>query len=331
MRGQIVPSHWMTRGVQAAVRGDLRSAAYPLALLWSNGLMLYLAAAFAAQLWYRRGYNRLATGGSLRKRYGGRRFDGVVSRLLSFLDPQTRLLIIKDLRTFRRDPAQWAQVLIFAGLMLLYFVNAPQFYQSDRGKVYQHVIGFTNVLATGMLMCAYMSRFVYPMLSLEGRKFWILGLLPLKRDRLLWGKFAFAACGAVIVGFGLVTASDVLLGLPAALFVHLPTVAALAVGLSGLSVGLGAIVPNFRETDPSKIAVGAGGTLNLIAGLLYLLVVILLMSGPFHLIAGLNDGEFRWKYAVWLVAGSAAGTMLAIAATIVPLRAGARILQQMEF
>jgi ABC-2 type transport system permease protein len=235
------------------------------------------------------------------------------------------------LRTFRRDPAQWAQVLIFAGLMLLYFVNAPQFYQSDRGKAYQHVIGFTNVLATGMLMCAYMSRFVYPMLSLEGRKFWILGLLPLKRDRLLWGKFAFAACGAVIVGFGLVISSDLLLGLPAALVVHLPTVAALAVGLSGLSVGLGALVPNFRETDPSKIAVGAGGTLNLIAGLLYLLLVIVLMSGPFHLIAGFNEGDIPWKFAIWIVAGALAGTVLAVFTTIVPLRAGSRILQRMEF
>jgi ABC-2 type transport system permease protein len=62
-------------------------------------------------------------------------------------------------------------------------------------------------------------------------------------------------------------------------------VVVLAVGLSGLSVGLGAIVPNFHETDPSRIAVGFGGTLNLIIGLLYLLVVLGLMAGPYHLAA----------------------------------------------
>ena len=176
MRGRIVPSHWMTRGIQAAARGDLEAAVYPLALLWSNGLMLYVAAAFVAQHGYRRGYNRIATGGSLRRHYGGGRFDRVINRTLGFLDPQTRLLLIKDLRTFRRDPAQWAQVLVFGGLMMLYFVNAPQFYQSDQNQAYRQIIGFTNLTATGMLMCAYMSRFIYPMLSLEGRKFWILGL-----------------------------------------------------------------------------------------------------------------------------------------------------------
>jgi ABC-2 type transport system permease protein len=331
MRGQMVPSHWMTRGVQAAARGNLQSAAYPLALLWSNGLMLYLMAALAAQRWYRRGYNRLQTGGSLRKKYGGAWIDRTVARLLGFLDPQTRLLIVKDLRTFRRDPAQWAQVLIFAGLMLLYFINAPQFYQSDRGKAYQHIIGFTNVLATGMLMCAYMSRFVYPMLSLEGRKFWILGLLPLRRERLLWGKFAFAASGALIVGCGLVTASDLMLGLPGALLVHIPAVVALALGLSGLSVGLGAIVPNFRETDPSKIAVGAGGTLNLIAGLLYLLLVIALMTGPYHLVTALREGPMLSRWIGWIVVGCTLGGALAVTATFVPLRIGVRMLNRMEF
>ena len=60
--------------------------------------------------------------------------DAPLTGCCVFLDRQTRLLIVKDFRTFRRDPAQWAQILIFAGLMLLYFVNSPQFYQSDRGR-----------------------------------------------------------------------------------------------------------------------------------------------------------------------------------------------------
>ena len=32
--------------------------------------------------------------------------------------------------------------------------------------------------AIALLLCTYTGRFVYPMLSLEGRKFWVLGLLP---------------------------------------------------------------------------------------------------------------------------------------------------------
>lgn len=331
MRSRVAPSHWMTRGIQLSARGDIVAGAYPLTMLWANGLMMYLGAAWLARHFYRRGYNRLATGGTLGRRYGGARLDAAAERMLVFFDAQTRQLIIKDFRTFRRDATQWAQVLIFGGLMLLYFVNAPQFYQSDGGRKFQHVIGFTNILATAMLMCAYMSRFVYPMLSLEGRKFWILGLLPLPRERLIRGKFAFAATGSLLVGTVLIVTSDLLLGLPAALMVHLPALVVLACGLSGLSVGLGAIVPNFRENDPSKIAVGAGGTLNLIAGLLFLIIVIALMAGPYHLIAGLNEGEIPSSTVKWIAASVVVGAALGVAATIIPLRAGVRVLDRMEF
>src|SRR4029077_17349658 len=98
------------------------------------------------------------------------------------------------------------------------------------------------------------------LMSLEGKKFWILGLLPLRRDRVLWGKFYFAAAGSLVGAVWLVLVCDRLLGLdPASIGLHLVTVVILAGGLAGLSVGLGAAMPNFRETDPSKIAVGFGG------------------------------------------------------------------------
>src|SRR5207245_7541091 len=158
-------------------------------------------------------------------------------------NPQTRLLIIKDFRTFRRDPAQWAQILIFTAIMILYFANMRQFFQGEFGRSFKNGISQMNLAATALLMCAYTGRFIYPMLSLEGRKFWVLGLLPLKRDRLLWGKFAFSATGGVLVGAALVAVSDLLLGLTGwAFLIHLVTVAVLAVGLSGLSFGVGAMM-----------------------------------------------------------------------------------------
>lgn len=328
-----VPSHWMTRGLQAAARGDLAQTLYPLALVWSNGLILYVAAAAVAKSWYRRGYNRLATGGSLRRRYGGAWMDAALQRVIWFIDRQTRLMIVKDFRTFRRDPAQWAQVLIFAGLGLAYFVNSRQFYRSELGRSFQHGVSLVNLLATCMLLCAYMGRFIYPMLSLEGRKFWVLGLMPLKRSQLLAGKFAFAAVGSMAIAGPLILAADLLLGLPVeGVAFHLLTIVAVSAGLSGLAVGIGAMLPNFRETDPSKIAVGFGGTMNLLAGLLFLLLEIALIAGPHHLRAILlpDQPADGWVIA-GQVAGLAAGLSLAAAVTILPLRAGGRALNAMEF
>jgi ABC-2 type transport system permease protein len=342
VRGPLSPNHWLTRGIQAAARRDFLQSSYYLALVWSNGLFLYVLVAWAAARWYRKGYNRIATGASLRRRYGGGWMDRCLTAVVAFLDPQTRLLIIKDFRMFRRDPAQWAQVLIFTGLMSLYFVNMRQFYREDIGQAYQNGVSLMNLGATALLLCAYTGRFIYPMLSLEGRKFWILGLLPLHRDRLLWGKFAFSATWSLFIAEFLVVFSDLMLGVPGlALGLHALTVVVLALGLSGLSVGLGAWMPNFRESDPSKIAVGFGGTLNLVAGLLYLLVVIALMSGPWHLRAagraffklGLYaEGDaLSQPFVWWSIGGALAGMLLGAAAVIFPLRLGARALRRMEF
>jgi ABC-2 type transport system permease protein len=343
----ITPSHWMSRGVISAAARDLDQTAYNLALIWGNGLFLYLVTTGLAVGLYRRGYNRVATGGELRRRYGGHWLDQALSRILGFVDAQTRLLIVKDFRTFRRDPKQWAQVVIFVGLLCLYFANLPNIHQFDESEQHggalaglrtewaeRNAISLLNMGATALLLCTYTSRFIYPMLSLEGRKFWILGLLPLERDRLLWGKFMFAATAALLIAESLVLLSDVMLRIPLiGILLHVVTVATLAVGLSGLSVGIGACLPNFRETDPSKIAVGFGGTLNLIAGLLFLMVTISFMAAPWHMVMmPAEDGSYVTPMAVaGVVIGLLVGVATGIAAIMVPLQVGAAALRKMEF
>ena len=326
----LTPSHWAARGLQAAARGEAGRSLYQLALVWSNGLFAYLIAAFTAKLLYRRGFNRLAAGGSLRRRYGGAWMDRLLTASLPFTGERTRLLIVKDFRTFRRDPQQWTQILIFTGLITLSLTVARRMFVADLGRHYQNFISFFYVGVVGLLICIYTGRFVFPLFSLEGRKFWILGLLPIERGQLLWGKFAFASVGAVVIGEFLVVLSDLTLGMAwPAVVLHALTVAMLALGLSGLSVGLGACLPNFRETDPSRIVSGFGGTMNLLVSLLYLLAVLALMAGPWHALAawGEEDGPAAWVIAAGLIAGAAVGA----AAVVLPLQMGVRALRDMEF
>jgi ABC-2 type transport system permease protein len=174
---------------------------------------------------------------------------------------------------------------------------------------------------------------VFPLISLEGRKFWILGLTPVSRDQILRGKFAFAATGSLVVAEGLILISDVLLGVPPeGLLLHAVTVAVIAVGLSALNVGLGAYLPTFRETDPSKIVVGFGGTVNMVLGLAFLVAVIGVMVVPFHiaqLVQSRTSGEMQVN--PWVFAGIPIGMILGVVAVVLPLRAGARSLRDMEF
>ena len=88
-----------------------------------------------------------------------------------------RLLMVKDLRLFRRDPMQWSQFLIFFGLLGLYFFNVRRFNYDLYYIGWVNMVSFLNLSVVGLLMSTFTTRFIYPMLSLEGQRFWLLGLV----------------------------------------------------------------------------------------------------------------------------------------------------------
>ncbi len=333
VRSGLAPSHWMTRGVMAAARGELSSAALPLALVWSNGLVVYVIAGWIARRVYRPGFDRLAGGGRGKKVYRESVLDRLMGVLVCYLDRPTRILVIKDFRTFRRDPSQWVLLILFAILMLIGATNFRQFYKADLAIMDKYAISLMNLGGTAVLLCAGLSRFIFPLISLEGRKFWVLGLTPVSRSQILRGKFVFAATGSLLIAETLILTSDLLIGLPLeGLALHALAVAVVALGLSGLNVGLGAYMPNFKETDPSKIVVGFGGTMNMVVGLMYLVCVVGMMVVPFHVAELAKSARgMHLPVSPWVFLGVPLGVGLGVVAVVLPLRAGARSLREMEF
>ena len=334
IRSGFAPSHWMTRGLMAAARGDIVEALVPLALVWSNGLIAFVVATWVAKRVYRTAFDRQAGGGRGKKLFRPSVLDRIMEVLVCYLDRPTRILVVKDFRTFRRDPTQWALLILFGTLMLLGATNFRQYYKSDLAIMDKYALSLMNLSGTAVLLCAGLSRFIYPLISLEGRKFWILGLMPVSRDQILRGKFAFAATGSLIIAETLILASDLLIGLPPeGVALHALAVAVIALGLSAINVGLGAYLPNFKETDPSKIVVGFGGTVNMVVGLMYLVCIIGLMVVPFHvtqLAQGIRNAA-EAPTSIWVFAGVPIGLLLGAVAVVLPLRAGARSLRDIEF
>ncbi|MBI4231029.1 MAG: hypothetical protein HY608_09370, partial [Planctomycetes bacterium] len=174
-----------------------------------------------------------------------------------------------------------------------------------------------------------------PMISLEGRRFWVLGLMPLSRTGILRSKFVLSSAAAVLVSGSLICLSDRMLDVPGWMMaLHAGMVILVGLGLSGLSVGLGAMFPDFRTDNPSRIVSSFGGTLNLLLGLAYLLGVTALMALPVCLREvprlfgsyGLSDLTF----GAGLACASAASLLLTGLATWVPLRLGEKALERAE-
>ncbi len=359
---RLLPSWWLSTGVLEAARsnsadGWSESIKF-LALTISNALLCRQLAGWTAMRIYRTGYRRLHGHGAEEDPRGGRWVDrslavaALWTRMIAAIDRavlgfpllpnQVRLLIVKDLRLFRRDPVQWSQFAILLALLFLYFVNIRSLTYDVQYVGWVNMVSFLNLSVVGLLLSTFTTRFIFPLVSLEGRRFWVLGLLPVRRERILWGKFLFAAGSSLIPCCLLILLSDAMLRVsPVVMAIHQLTCLILSLGLSGIAVGLGATMPNLREQSPSRIAAGFGGTLNLVLSALYIVAVVGLTALPchFYLAAGhsraavlvAQQADLQWWLHFWLLAGTGGSLLLGVVATVVPLWMGFRAFRALEF
>jgi ABC-2 type transport system permease protein len=108
----------------------------------------------------------------------------------------------------------------------------------------------------------------------------------------------------------------------------------MAIGLSALSVGLGARLPNLRESSPAKIAAGFGGTLTLIVSALYVLALIIPPAIPAYVMyadaqLAVFPGD-RSRAEVWFVAACGLATIIAGFTVWLPLRMGMRAFVRLQ-
>ncbi len=333
-----LPSRWLARGLVSAARGDAAQGLYDLWILASHAALAYLFAAWLSTRFLRSGFSRARSASSARRRHGVYAIDALFHRVFAFLPAPARLLILKDFRCFRRDPAQWAQFLLFFGLLGLYFLNIQRLNSGDDAwpPFWKHVIGFLNLSVAALILSTFTTRFVFPLLSLEGRNLWVLGLLPMSRRTILWGKFLFATGLSLVATITLVLLSDLMLRLPPGVIaLHILAISILCAGLAAISVGLGAILPDLRQDDPSKIAAGLGGTLNLVVSLIYIALVIVVLAVPAPWYLELLDrsqppGDSPIRAVLSLAAVLIGALSLGAIATWLPMRWGIRAFEQLE-
>lgn len=330
----ILPSSWLGRGLLAAEVGNWREAGLWTAALWTSAAFgLVLCDWLAGPLYYR-GWCSARTSGTTRRRRGGGLYV-IFDRLLFWLPRSIRAMVNKDLTIFWRDPGQWGQLMILCGLLFIYMANLRS--ASGLGEFskmipfWQSIISMFNIGATAFVLSILTTRFVFPMLSLEGRQQWVIGLAPVPRTRIVWVKFIFSWLASVTVTMPLALLSAWMLKAEPFIYgLSVLTVLAVSMGLSALAVGLGASMPNFNEDNPSRIANGVGGTLNAVLSLVYIGTTLVLETPWVHKFlvpAASQEGLGR----LILLASIPAWIILQFIAIAAPLALGLRRWRRMEF
>lgn len=243
--------------------------------------------------------------GVLRGSYMARAMTAVTSTMPADLRP----MVEKDLLAFMRDPGQWGQVILLAGVGVLYVVNA-----SALGDGLRQLGPFGGVVLTSMhagivtfIGGGLSARFAFPQVGLEGPAIWITDGAPLSPRRLLRAKWISALPVAAIFPAVLAVAGAIVLdlGISRVLWTS-AVIAAFAVLLAGLGVARGAVSPLFDAASLSELAMGPGAIATVVQSTIFagtLAVAVAIADGLF---LGVDNGRFD-------VPSAAGGAFVAVA------------------
>jgi ABC-2 type transport system permease protein len=335
-----LPSYWLTTSVLQWAEGVPSLAMFFALVLLSNVLFFGLLAFTRLGNLYYDGVSRVNSRASI---WGHWEWFGAAARrkktfnypvgpgekivqLLSWVGAPTRALLVKDARMFWRDTTQWGQSVLLLGLLGVYLINLRQFTGQLTSPYWLHLVAHLNLGACSLNLAMLTTRFVYPQFSLEGRRLWIVGMAPTGLARVVRAKFWLALCTSLIMSLALIIVSCRLLKLEWDQVVFFSAViVVMAFTLNALATGMGVLYPNFKESNPSKIVSGFGGTFCFVLSFLYILFSVLVLAFG-------SAGTHTHVPSMWLGAvsiGAFLGVSLLLGA--LPLNFSLRRLRHFEF
>lgn len=191
-------------------------------------------------------------------------------------------VFIKDVKIFFRDTGQWSQLLLLLALVVVYLFNI---YKLPLDTFFlKSLISFLNIGLAGFVLAAVSLRFIYPLVSLEGKSFWLIKSAPITVKKFLWEKFSIALIPLVFFGCLLIGFSNYLLSVEKFLnYLSFTTIIFTSITLTGMAVGFGALFPKFMVENISQIESSIGGLIYMIFSLFYIFLTISILAVPMRL------------------------------------------------
>lgn len=270
----LLPPVWASQGIWQAAHGGLSPALLPLGLLTAA---LLLGATALATRAYQEGWARALDSGRPRLDPAPRRASGL-ERAFGRLGVGGQLAF-KDLRLTLRDPTQWSQLLVVVALAGVYLVSVkavpipvPQF----RG-----ILGYIQLAFQGFIVSGVAVRLAFPVVSTEGKAYWLLRTAPVSPRTVVLSKFWGVLPVTLVLGLvmGVASARSMNLG-PTLLLLSVLVSLSNAFVITALGVGLGAAAPKFDADNPAEIGVSPGGLAFMGLSLAYSVVCLLLLARP---------------------------------------------------
>ncbi len=329
------PTTWAQNVLVPLLGVEAGEPLFYLGMLASTAAVLFLASAAVVERVFLRAWSAAQQG----RMHGGAGERALSRWLRALAKPLPRtpgLLLVKDLTVFLRDASQWSQLILLLALVVIYVYNFSALPIGDGTAlsfVLRDVAALCNLGLAAFVTTAVAVRFVYPMVSLEGRSWWILRSAPVSLERLWWSKFWIGYVPLAAFGLVLIGVTNRLLGVSTGLtLVFVATMLPLVAAIVSLGLAFGAVYPRLDTQNAAHIATGFGAIVYMVTCLGFIALVVALEAWPVSRLfwrssALLPFGPFHATLAALLFAATAA---VLIATFVIARRVGLAALRRLE-
>ena len=265
----LLPSWWSAAGVFALLAGSVKLYGGYLLLLVATWALCMGGLIEVFSRWYAQG----VSGAGAYARHG--------------TVPENRYqpsspfwaFVRKDWTIFVRDSGQWSQVIILTSLIGIYLFSMARL-PLDTFYL-QNIVAFANIGLIGFIVAAVALRLVFPLISLEGRQWWIIASSPVQLPAVFFQKLIFGSVPVLVTGVVLSVWSGVLLKVSGEMMsITIIAVVLLSVTLSVLAMGFGAAFRRFDLANVVAIESSAGGIMYMITALFMTVVYCAVFALP---------------------------------------------------
>lgn len=323
-----LPSEWVSAALMNWL--DSGDVTQPLAQLWIVAATLVVVGGLLHKKFWQRGFSQ-AQEGAQRAPTANRTLP-LLDRMLSWMSPTRRELVLKEMRVFARDSTQWSQLIMLGVLLVVYVANVRYLPLNGEGMttLLRNVIPFLNLALAGFVLASVAARFVFPSVSLEGKCLWLLRSSPLNMHDLLWAKFWTGATPLLVIALLLVGATNALLHVQTFVnIVSLLAIAALVFPLTALALTFGTYYPRFDSENAAQIPTSFGGLLFMMTSIVLIGTVAFATGRPAS--RWVVAGHFGWERdPLAMIAPFAFAAFVCAASTIAPMILARRRLASLE-
>lgn len=277
-----LPNHWLAEGLYWISAGNAAQSTPYIIYQSVLSVFLFCSALFLGHKWYHKTWLLVL---DFRNQKKTRQKDG--RTLLSFekennIKPAFNSIFKKDLFTFLREPTQVIHLLVLIFLIVIFVFSIKGLYLKGVYNSYLKTIIYLVIQLFNLLLITTLSlRFVFPIISLEGRTFWKIKSAPIKKIKYIFIRLApwfiiIIFISEILGIFTVIKFSPKLVPFSAVITFFISTAIII------LNFGMGALYANYKEKNPIRIASSQGASLTFLLCIVFMLFVIVVQLIPIN-------------------------------------------------